>query len=551
MENLSKNEQELVQELRDIVAGLNDELKERTNTLERQRKNSIAFEGDVEEAENYFMTQLDEHRERIKTLEGKLTDQTKRGEELLKREKDKVRQVEEEYRACHDKQIHHNKQMEDNLREAKERLRQYAEEELCLLETLNEKELQNQRLQDVIDAKSMVVREFVGQSDIATPDLSRDMLDKETQASAWEVEINECRRQVERLEELLKDESQKRKREKEFYMNDVFKYREEVDELKRKLKNMSVAGDKQKEHRPESIKVGIRECLDIKTGAIRKAKSKCTGSPLKAANDRQQKNGTQLKNDKQHQNNQTATSINDKVSKNKKPDILIMGSRSDFNYGKIFKHVTGNKYDTNCQNADNGLLENITHHHEKLSQRFNKYDYKIILTSSENARKGKSITNDQFQKMFSSSQHTNTLIVGAPLVEGKTALNKLILSQNSKIEDYVKDLENITYVESNKILKPYHVLEGKITNRGKWELTKYICQNYIIQVVSRSTQTYHPGKTSSTVASGCEVGDQTEVENGTEHPTPNAAFMDTNIRPKVHDTEVQDFPTPCPNQNQI
>ncbi|CAG9767991.1 unnamed protein product [Ceutorhynchus assimilis] len=46
-----------------------------------------------------------------------------------------------------------------NLREAGERLRRYADKELGLLESLKEKELQNQRMQAEIDAKSMEINQ--------------------------------------------------------------------------------------------------------------------------------------------------------------------------------------------------------------------------------------------------------------------------------------------------------------------------------------------------------------------------------------------------------
>lgn len=489
----TETEIELVQELRHIIADLNSEWKHACIALERKQRNSTAFEIDVEEAEKRYTEEMTKQQEQINTLQGKLI------EEISKRENEtkNIKQQSEEKESEHKSTIQTLKQ---NLKEQKEAYDEKQKQKDLTIEQLNDHiESLTIQLSDEVRKRRELEQTYETLKNKLSVNAEQQKLENEhnhhgekeniinarTEAADSDDIIKEYRCRITRLEEQLKDLCGKRLIEKEFHSKDTGKYREEIKELKRRMDRTKLMNNSLQ----KSIETMEKENKDLKS------KLKLMGTKGKVE---QTKETTETGNHKHllaqpDTFSQIQSSTNRRVQtdayRNRKSQILILGGKTEYNYGKILKKISQNRFDTNCQHNENSNnLEDIIKNHEILTRQFNKSDYKIILTHHENARQGIKVTTNLLEKLINSSQNTNTIIVGSAIVPGKTGLSQVIKQHNNDLEKYVRDLKDVTYIDSNKILKPYEIEDGNKTGKGKWKLAKYI-YTHCIQAISRATQT--------------------------------------------------------------
>lgn len=416
-ENMTVEECKIIMYLRQRIDELQTELSLKSNSIEKQKRHSISTENDLNGVEEKYKEEIEKYQISIKQLEDKLAENNKNLKELKKCKEDELEMLKLQYK----KEINDQEKRYKNL-----------EKKTKDFELIKE---QTKKSQSKVDQS--VQSENSNEENHLT--------------------------QIKNIKEHLDDVVQKRLTERKFYEEDTQKFKEDIEEQRRKINRLNLLNETLK----KSLDKCDEEIFDLK-------------------------NKLKQNSEKMHKNQQLPEIMFDKNNKpkEKKPQLLILGGRNDFGYGRIFKNISGNKYDTNCQNTDSSLFDDITSHHMVLSKQFSSTDFKIIFVCNENARVNKKITTQKIDDLVQSSLHTNIILVGPMLPTNNNVLKQLISDQNNLIEYCAKGKKNVSYVDSNIVLKEKHILKnGNVNIKGKWCLMKYIYDQHINKS-SKYTQTH-------------------------------------------------------------
>ncbi|CAG9770083.1 unnamed protein product [Ceutorhynchus assimilis] len=259
-------------------------------------------------------------------------------------------------------------------------------------------------------------------------------------------EISNLKATIKNLEDKIKDIDGKRKIERQAYSEDIAKYREDIAKLNQKIESLILTN------------TNINETAKTLRNNAKNFKNNTTGNKTNQLNS--DSNEKIVEADKQI----VPMLVNERK---RKAQILILTGKNGYNYGKVCKKISENKYDINCQYATSNMNGDILEHHEKLSQRLDMNDFKIIFTHSENARRGKQIKEDVIKLVIESSKNTNLIFIGAPYVPDRPILNGFINKQNQDIQNCVKT-RNATYIDINRVIKPFNIDNNdELDYRGK------------------------------------------------------------------------------------
>lgn len=127
-ENVKDEEIELIQDLREIIAELQNELREKNKQLERQTRKSIAFEDDVEEAEEKSHSEILEQKEQIQVLQRNLTIENKKRINDIEQKNQEIKDIKENLQKTIDQQKSELEMIGKKLLNEKQKARDLEEE---------------------------------------------------------------------------------------------------------------------------------------------------------------------------------------------------------------------------------------------------------------------------------------------------------------------------------------------------------------------------------------------------------------------------------------
>lgn len=464
-DTVGDDEHEVIKQLKEIITELHEESIGKTQTIEKRRRQSLAFEQDVIEAEENFRIATEKYQVRIATLEQTILENNKKSDELINQNCEEFKKIQNQYKLELSKKEkigkEHKRKIDElkiDLDNAQKSVEKFQIENKNLMKKNKEQWELIDRIKGATQSKDKATQT---EKEIKQQSLQLEMRLKKQDKSNFTENVDEDKLQseIKILNEKLSDLSRKSSVEKNTYKEDIDKYREEIAEQKRLINRINLKNET------------LRKSIEKYKEEFHSQKNKLTKNYPSDNIQNQQK------------------TIHRKTIR--KPKILLIGGPRSYNHGKILKGITNSSYDINCKSLNDGLFESITDLHNKLITNFSEEDYSIIFTTSENIRKGRNITEKEMKQFIAQAKGAKLVIISTPLHQQKPALSKLTEQQNSSIEKCVKSSyrQDIFYIDCNKIVNYYDLDDnGELTNNGRYKILKHIHEHYL-KKKSKATST--------------------------------------------------------------
>ena len=132
-----------------------------------------------------------------------------------------------------------------------------------------------------------------------------------------------------------------------------------------------------------------------------------------------------------------------------KPQFLIMGDENARGLISIFKRLTSNKYDINCQWSNRKMFfDDRIEQCEELIKNFSKNDFILLFTGCFNAIKGKPIESERLYRFLKTTSKTNLLVCGPPLQIDRPILNGIIQQYDFQLQVILRNFKNTHFISS-------------------------------------------------------------------------------------------------------
>lgn len=443
IENANDGEHEQIGELRNIIAEQQRELKDLTEHFKRTKRNSVAYENEVLEAEETYRKEIEEYKNTIENMKRGMEKNKKDIEGLKSSSQETTDQYVKELEDCKRKLEMMDKKV---MEEAKLR-----EQAVNLTGTLR---TENQDLRQQIDT------------------LNRDSEKKRTET------IEECRKNMSMLESQVAARVKLTKEENE-----------NSDRSNRQ--NLSLAKEIQTlKGKKEEVESEVRSWQKAKLDWERKMKeiSDLNRNLLVTVETLEKENeiySTDIKELKQRlsreqeeviKNHSVAVSNDDVGQKQivRRNQLLVIGGENTKGLMSLFKRITNNTFDINSQVVVKSQFAEVVGQCDRISKNFSDQDYVIFFTSDYDAIRGKTISESELDHLLLIRSRTNLIVVGCNFHVNRPVLNSYIYQQNAFIRSYLhgKDAIFIPLIgTSNK--------DGSINYVIKKELTTFLVLNYI------------------------------------------------------------------------